>query len=136
MIKVFLSVETTVLSIEDLTAHLQREPTSYERKGVVTPSGRPLKWNFWDLEIVAEPGMRLGLYGIDHFLRTAGMEFANRLGSIPDPDAGVVLKIVQTIDDDPEDVDTSNFHISPEGVRWLAAANAHIDITQYLYEDE
>ncbi|MFC4243544.1 hypothetical protein ACFOYW_09170 [Gryllotalpicola reticulitermitis] len=138
MIEVKLHVSTSTLSIEGLTSHLGREPSRFTRRGDFTPAGPPRRWrwSYWELDLHGEPGERFGLSGINRQLHELGVDFARRLGSIPDPDRGVGLEIVQAVEDDPDDVNTSNFIFSEESIQWLATARARIMITQYLYPEK
>lgn len=126
-------MESARLSVEELTAHLRRPPTSFLRMDEPTKSGFFRKWNIWRLALPTRPDLHAGVDGINEALARLGMEFAELLGSIPDPDRSVILAIVQTTEDDPEDAGTSNFYFSRQTIRWLATAKAEVGISQYIY---
>ncbi|WP_390228615.1 DUF4279 domain-containing protein [Gryllotalpicola reticulitermitis] len=136
MIDVTLIVQTSALAMEELVRHLGREPSRGSRKGGEVGAGRVRRATIWQLTLHAPTGVHMGLDGINDALSVLGLDFAARLGAIPDPGAEVVLQIVQSVEDDPLDEHTSNFYFSQDTVRWLATAGADVTITQYLYPDE
>jgi hypothetical protein len=130
--EVYLRIASTTLTPAEISGRLGVPADEAVPIGTVRrPHAPAYRYSIWKRRAVAAGDGRAEDF--EASVLGWGLEFAEKVGSLAG-EAEILLTIVQRIDDLGDPLQKGIF-LSPELVQWMAAANASLDVDQYVFHD-
>jgi hypothetical protein len=133
MITAALVIQSSDLSLDEITATMAREPDAgYDRGSVALSSKVIRKWTSWSMDLAWPRGTHGGTEGLAVAIESLGELVAARVAKLAARGCDVVVSVRQELADDPAAI---GLHLTPSAIKWIALAGAAIDVDQYVEHD-
>lgn len=139
MIRASLAVESRILTLEEISSKLERDPDSGHEMGSPIPipirAGVLRVWSLWEIALPIPVGQHPGTEGISSAIELLDGDLADRIAIlVAAKHCEAVVSVVQELSS--SDTSESGFHLSATALSWMARAQAALDLDQYVVLDD
>lgn len=130
MIKAALVVQSSALSLDEISEAMAREPDAgYDRGSLAPVRGLPREWSSWSVDLDWPQNVHRGTEGLAVAIEALGLPLAERAANLASRGCDVVVSIHQELTGSRN---SAGLHLTPAAISWLAIARAAVSVDQYV----